>query len=205
MAGRRSTSSGRTAGHHLDGPADAGNEWCDAMIAIAGEFPEARIIRTDHIYRGRAGPAGAQAGARAYLLKICCTRNCGTIRAVHAGKKRFRLGVLSLAEHATDDALTPAEVRVLRLMLKECQQRDCSAASVSEKPSRASQEHPLQIGAPTTDPPRDDSLKPDHRILVTRKSDSHRPFGASGSQRNLITSAFLCDDYSQSSPAVRLA
>jgi DNA-binding NarL/FixJ family response regulator len=40
-----------------------------------------------------------------------------TIRAVHAGKKSLSPEVsFQLAEHATDDALTPAEVRVLRLI-----------------------------------------------------------------------------------------
>ena len=40
-----------------------------------------------------------------------------TIRAVHVGKKSLSAEVsFELAEHATDDALTPAEVRVLRLI-----------------------------------------------------------------------------------------
>jgi DNA-binding NarL/FixJ family response regulator len=40
-----------------------------------------------------------------------------TIRAVHAGKKTMSPEVsYQLAEHATDDALTPAEIAVLRLI-----------------------------------------------------------------------------------------
>ena len=40
-----------------------------------------------------------------------------TIRAVHAGKKTLSPEVsYQLAEHATDDALTPAEIDVLRLI-----------------------------------------------------------------------------------------
>jgi DNA-binding NarL/FixJ family response regulator len=40
-----------------------------------------------------------------------------TIRAVHAGRKAISAEAsYGLAEHATDDALTPAEVRVLRLI-----------------------------------------------------------------------------------------
>ena len=40
-----------------------------------------------------------------------------TIRAVHAGKKSMSPEVsFQLAEHATDDGLTPTEVRVLRLI-----------------------------------------------------------------------------------------
>ena len=40
-----------------------------------------------------------------------------TIRAVHAGRKAISAEAsYELAEHATDDALTPTEVRVLRLI-----------------------------------------------------------------------------------------
>ena len=40
-----------------------------------------------------------------------------TIRAVHAGQKRVSSEVaVEIAEHATDDALTPREVDVLRLV-----------------------------------------------------------------------------------------
>ena len=40
-----------------------------------------------------------------------------TIRAVHAGKKTLSSEAsYEIAEHATDDALTPAEINVLRLI-----------------------------------------------------------------------------------------
>lgn len=59
-----------------------------------------------------------KAGARAYLLKDTLHRELlETIRAVHAGKKSISAEVsFQLAEHATDDALTPGEIRVLRLI-----------------------------------------------------------------------------------------
>jgi DNA-binding NarL/FixJ family response regulator len=42
-----------------------------------------------------------------------------TIRAVHAGQKRLSAEVAAeIAEHATNDALTPREVDVLRLLAK---------------------------------------------------------------------------------------
>jgi DNA-binding NarL/FixJ family response regulator len=52
------------------------------------------------------------------LLKSALHRELlDTIRAVHAGKKSLSAEVsYELAEHATDDVLTPAEVRVLRLI-----------------------------------------------------------------------------------------
>ena len=90
----------------------------DAIIAIRGEFPEARIIVLT-TYAGDVQALRAlKAGARAYLLKDSLHKELlTTIRAVHAGKKSLSPEVsFQLAEHATDDALTPAEVRVLRLI-----------------------------------------------------------------------------------------
>jgi len=90
----------------------------DAMIAIRGEFPEARIIVLT-TYAGDAQVLRAlKAGARGYLLKNSLHKELlETIRAVHAGKKALSAEAsYQFAEHATDDALTPAEVRVLRLI-----------------------------------------------------------------------------------------
>jgi DNA-binding NarL/FixJ family response regulator len=90
----------------------------DAIIAIRGEFPEARIIVLT-TYAGDVQALRAlKAGARAYLLKDSLHKELlATIRAVQAGKKTMSPEVsFQLAEHATDDALTPAEVRVLRLI-----------------------------------------------------------------------------------------
>ena len=90
----------------------------DAIVAIRGEFPEARIIVLT-TYAGDVQALRAlKAGARAYLLKDSLHKELlATIRAVQAGKKSMSPDVtFQLAEHATDDALTPAEVRVLRLI-----------------------------------------------------------------------------------------
>ena len=90
----------------------------DAIIAIRGEFHEARIIVLT-TYAGDVQALRAlKAGARAYLLKDSLHKELlVTIRAVQAGKKSMSPEVsFQLAEHATDDALTPAEVRVLRLI-----------------------------------------------------------------------------------------
>jgi DNA-binding NarL/FixJ family response regulator len=90
----------------------------DAIIAIRGEFPEARIIVLT-TYAGDVQALRAlKAGARAYLLKDSLHKELlVTIRAVQAGKKSMSPEVsFQLAEHATDDTLTPAEVRVLRLI-----------------------------------------------------------------------------------------
>jgi len=90
----------------------------DAIIAIRGEFPGARIIVLT-TYTGDAQALRAlKAGARAYLLKNSLHKELlDTIRAVNAGRKALSPDVsFQLAEHATDDLLTPAEIRVLRLI-----------------------------------------------------------------------------------------
>ena len=90
----------------------------DAISAIRGEFPEARIIVLT-TYAGDVQALRAlKAGARAYLLKNALHKELAeTIRVVHAGRKSLSPEVsMELAEHATDDALTPAEIRVLHLI-----------------------------------------------------------------------------------------
>ena len=90
----------------------------DALSAIRGEFPQARIIVLT-TYSGDVQVLRAmRAGARAYLLKSSLHRELlQAIRAVHAGQKHLPPDVASdLAEHVTDDSLTPREIDVLRLI-----------------------------------------------------------------------------------------
>ena len=92
----------------------------DAISAIRAEFPEARvIILTTHAGDVQVSRA-LKAGARAYLLKGSLRNELlEAIRAVHAGQKRVSSEVAAeIAEHSTDDALTPREVDVLRLVAK---------------------------------------------------------------------------------------
>jgi DNA-binding NarL/FixJ family response regulator len=90
----------------------------DAVIAICGEFPEARIIVLT-TYTGDVQVLRAlKAGARGYLLKNTLHKDLlDMIRAVHAGKKTLSPeATFELAEHAMDDPLTPGEIEVLRLI-----------------------------------------------------------------------------------------
>jgi DNA-binding NarL/FixJ family response regulator len=90
----------------------------DAMIAIRGEFPEARMIVLT-TYMGDVQVLRAlKAGARAYLLKNTLrTELLRTIRAVHEGDKSLSPEVsFQLAEHVAEETLSPTEVRVLRLI-----------------------------------------------------------------------------------------
>ena len=90
----------------------------DAMSAIRGEFPEARIIVLT-TYAGDVQVFRAlKAGARAFLLKGLLRKELlETIRAVHAGQRRLPPEIAAeIAEHSTDDVLTPRELDVLRLI-----------------------------------------------------------------------------------------
>jgi DNA-binding NarL/FixJ family response regulator len=59
-----------------------------------------------------------QAGASGYLLKSTLRKELlAAIRAVHCGRKALSPELsFELAEHAVQDALSPAEVRVLTLV-----------------------------------------------------------------------------------------
>src|ERR1700704_6907513 len=90
----------------------------DAVIAIRGEFPEAKIIVLT-TYTGDAQVLRAlKAGARAYLLKGLLRKELlETIRLVHAGQKRILPEVAAeLAEHVTDGSVSSREIEVLRLI-----------------------------------------------------------------------------------------
>ena len=90
----------------------------EAIIAIRGEFPDARIIVLS-TYSGDVQVARAlKAGARAYLLKGNVNKELlATIRAVNAGQKRIPAEVASeLAEHTGEDELSAREIEVLRLI-----------------------------------------------------------------------------------------
>ena len=90
----------------------------DAINAIRSEFPDAKIIVLT-TYKGDVQILRAlKSGAQAYLLKNTLHKElAAAIRAVHAGRKVLAPEAsYEIAEHATDDALTPAEVAVLRLI-----------------------------------------------------------------------------------------
>jgi DNA-binding NarL/FixJ family response regulator len=90
----------------------------DALLAIRNEFPDARVIVLT-TYTGDVQIVRAlKAGAQAYLLKNTLHKELlETIRAVHVGKKTLsQEASYEVAEHAMDDALTPAEIAVLRLI-----------------------------------------------------------------------------------------
>jgi DNA-binding NarL/FixJ family response regulator len=107
----------------------------DAMIAIRGEFADARIIVLTTYAGDVQARRALQAGARGYLLKNSLHKELlDTIRAVHAGRKNLSPEVsFDLAEHAAEETLSPLEVRVLRLIAEGNSNKEIAARlSVTE-------------------------------------------------------------------------
>jgi len=90
----------------------------DAIGAIRGEFPEARIIVLTTYVGDVQVTRALKAGAHGYLLKGSLrTELLDTIRAVYAGHKRISSEVATgIAEHAMDNSLTAREISVLKLI-----------------------------------------------------------------------------------------
>jgi DNA-binding NarL/FixJ family response regulator len=108
----------------------------EAIIAIRGEFPNARIVVLT-TYTGDVQVLRAlKAGARAYLLKgRVNTELMETIRAVHRGQKRIPPEIAAeLADHATEDDLSPREIDVLRLVANGNSNKEVAAQlSITEE------------------------------------------------------------------------
>jgi DNA-binding NarL/FixJ family response regulator len=87
----------------------------DVMIAVRAEFPEARVIMLTTFEGDVEVQRALEAGARGYMLKSMPPKELvEAIRQVHAGKKRIPSQLAArLAEHLSDDDLTPREIEVL--------------------------------------------------------------------------------------------
>jgi DNA-binding NarL/FixJ family response regulator len=98
----------------------------DALIAIRGEFAEARVIMLTTFEGDVEIQRALQAGARGYLLKsMPPSEILDVIRQVHGGKKRVPPGIAAhLAEHMSDEELTTREVEVLRKVAEGNRNRD---------------------------------------------------------------------------------
>jgi len=108
----------------------------DATIAIRNEFPNARIVVLT-TYSGDVQVLRAlKAGAQGYLLKSILHKELlETIRMVHAGKKALSSEAShEIAQHATDEALTPGEIAVLCLIAAgNANKQIASQMSISEE------------------------------------------------------------------------
>ncbi len=123
----------------------------DAMSAILGEFPDARIVMLTtfegdvEIQRALAG------GARGYLLKnLPPPELVDAVRQVDAGRKRIPHEVAAqLAEHIADESLTPREVDVLQHVAGGNRNKDIAQQlSISEETVKVHVKHIMEkLGA----------------------------------------------------------
>ena len=123
----------------------------DAIIAIRGEFPEARVIVLTTFEGDVEIRRALEAGARGYLLKNMPPGELvEVIRQVHAGKKRIPAEVAAhLAEYFGDDALTEREIEVLRHIAGGNRNRDIAERLfISEETVKVHVKHVMEkLGA----------------------------------------------------------
>jgi DNA-binding NarL/FixJ family response regulator len=95
-----------------------GTNGTDALIAIRGEFPQARVIMLTTSDGDADIQRAMRAGASAYVLKsMPKSELLAVIRSAHAGRRHVPAEVAArLAEHFGDDDLTTRELEVLRLI-----------------------------------------------------------------------------------------
>jgi DNA-binding NarL/FixJ family response regulator len=95
-----------------------GTNGIDTLIAIRGEFPEARIIMLTASDADVEIQRALKAGAAAYMLKSMPKDELlAVIRSAHAGKRHVPPEVLArLAEHLGEEDLTTRELEVLQLI-----------------------------------------------------------------------------------------
>ena len=96
----------------------SGTNGIDAMVAIRGEFPQARIVMLTTSDGDGEIQRAMRAGASGYILKsMPRSELLGVIRTVHAGRRYLPPEVAArLSEHLGEDNLTDRELQVLRLI-----------------------------------------------------------------------------------------
>ena len=95
-----------------------GTNGTDTLIAIRGEFPDARIIMLSSSDSDGEIHRALRSGAAGYLLKSMPQDELlAAIRLVHAGKRQIPAEVATLlAEHLGEADLTSRELEVLQLI-----------------------------------------------------------------------------------------
>lgn len=95
-----------------------GSNGTDILIAIRGEFSQARIIMLTTSDSDGEIQRALRAGAAAYVLKSMPKNDLlAVIRSVHAGRRHIPAEVATrLAEHLGEEDLTTRELEVLRLI-----------------------------------------------------------------------------------------
>jgi DNA-binding NarL/FixJ family response regulator len=90
----------------------------DALVAIRGEFPRARIVMLTTSDGDAEIQRSLRAGAAGYMLKSTPKNELfAVIRNVHAGQRHIPPDVAArVAAHLGDDDLTPRELQVLAMI-----------------------------------------------------------------------------------------
>ena len=123
----------------------------DALSAILGEFPQARIVMLTTFEGDVEIRRALAAGAKGYLLKNMPPRELfEAVRQVHAGRKRIPQEVAAhLAEHIGDERLTEREIDVLQHVAGGNRNRDIAETlSISEDTVKVHVKHIMEkLGA----------------------------------------------------------
>jgi DNA-binding NarL/FixJ family response regulator len=95
-----------------------GTNGTDALVAIRGEYPQARIVMLTTSDSDGEIRRAMRAGASGYILKSMPKNELlGVIRTVHAGRRYLPPEVAArLSEHYGEDDLTSRELQVLQLI-----------------------------------------------------------------------------------------
>jgi DNA-binding NarL/FixJ family response regulator len=95
-----------------------GTNGTDILIALRGEFPDARIIMLSSSDADGEIQRALRSGASGYVLKSMPQGELlSVIRSVHSGKRQVPVEVAAvLAEHLGEEGLTPRELEVLQLI-----------------------------------------------------------------------------------------
>ncbi len=95
-----------------------GTNGTDILIAIRGEFPEARIIMLSSSDGDGEIQRALRSGAAGYVLKSMPQEQLlAVVRSVHAGKRHVPAEVAAvIAEHLGEEDLSPRELEVLQLI-----------------------------------------------------------------------------------------
>jgi DNA-binding NarL/FixJ family response regulator len=95
-----------------------GTNGMDAVIAIRGEFPQARVIMLSSSESDGEIQRALRSGASAYVLKSMPQHELlAVIRSVYEGKRHVPTEVAAvLAAHLGEEELTPRELEVLTLI-----------------------------------------------------------------------------------------
>lgn len=102
-----------------------GSNGTDALIAIRGEYPQARVIMLTTYDREAEIQRALRAGASGYVLKSMARNDLlNVIRTVHAGHRHVQPEVAArLAEHVGDETLTSRELEVLEFVRDGCRNK----------------------------------------------------------------------------------